>query len=101
MTAGRRYDPRKGRPTIAQSDKERCEALTVMTWWKSKNKKEQRCPFSARYLVQGKLLCRHHAVNEAVAICTERGDLKQISPPSPPGARVPTIHGNHAKGPTE
>ena len=81
----------RGRPLEATSDDDRCVALTVMTEWKRRNKKEQRCPFIGRYLVQGKLFCRHHAANEAVAICTERGDLKRVSFPRPVGSRVPTI----------
>ena len=81
----------KGKRRIADSDSERCEAMTVMTEWKRRKQIEQRCPFLARWVVQGKLLCRHHAVNEAIAIGMERGDVKRISPPTPVGARVVTF----------
>ena len=83
----------RGRPTIAQSDVDRCEALTVMTWWKIKNKKEQRCPFTARWLVQGHRFCRHHAVVESFAISMERGDIKRLAPVPPVvGHRVMTVN---------
>ena len=84
---------RRGRASIADHDAERCVALTVMTEWKRHNKREQRCPFRGRYMVQGKLFCKSHAYCEAVAICQERGDLKRIAHPPHVGSRVQTIHG--------
>ncbi len=81
----------KGYATVAETDDERCIALTLMTRWKRKNKSDQRCPFRGTYLVQGKLFCRHHAENEAVAICIELGHMKRVVLPRPNGSRVPTI----------
>ena len=82
---------RRGKPLIADSDADRCEALTVMTEWKVRNKKEQRCPFKARYVVQGHQFCSHHTRVEAVAICMERKDIRRlILPPSQSGQRVRT-----------
>ena len=84
---------RRGRPTVADRDVDRCEALTVMTEWKKAHKKEQRCPFTARWLVQSSKFCRHHAVCESFAIGMERGDIKRLSTPPPvTGHRVPTIY---------
>lgn len=82
----------KGKALLAGSDRERCEALTFMTRWKLARGREQRCPFKATWKVQGKLLCRHHAVKEAVAICVERGQMARLSPPPQAGARVRTVH---------
>jgi hypothetical protein len=63
-----------------------------MTWWKKVHKKEQRCPFTARYLVQGHRFCRHHAVVESFAIGMERGDIKRLAPMPPvAGHRVLTV----------
>lgn len=82
----------RGRPTISQSDADRCEALTVMTQWKIDNKREERCPFTVRWLVQGHGFCRHHAVLESFAIGMERGDIKRVAPMPPvSGHRVRTI----------
>ena len=77
---------------VADSDADRCEALTVMTAWKVHNKREQRCPFKARYIVQGHHFCRHHMSIEAVAICMERKDVERLLlPPRQSGQRVPVI----------
>lgn len=76
----------------ATSNDDRCEALTVMTDWKRANKCEQRCPFMAKYLVQGHQFCMHHARVEAVAICAEKGFIKRLSRPVPLfGARAVVI----------
>ena len=83
---------RRGRPTVAVSDADRCEAMTVMTPWKIRNKKEQRCPFTARWLVQDHQFCRHHAVVESFTIGMERGDIKRLFSQPVPGTRVLTIH---------
>ena len=69
---------RRGRPLVADRDCERCQALTGMTRWKTENKKEQRCPFMSKYLVEDKELCRHHAVMDAMALALERGVVKRI-----------------------
>ena len=85
---------RRGRPLISDSDLERCEALTVMTEWKKLNKREQRCPFMSKYLVDGKEFCRHHAVMEAMAIAIERGTVKRIPRAHPrQDQRVPIVKG--------
>ena len=82
----------RGRPILANKDSDRCEALTVMTEWKKRNKREQRCPFRATYTVQSKTLCRHHAVVEAMAICVERGDVKRVPVMRQPGMRVAAVN---------
>ncbi len=80
---------RRGRALQATSNDDRCEALTVMTDWKVRNKREQRCPFMAKYLVQGHQFCMHHARVEAVAICAEKGLLTRLARPVPVfGARA-------------
>mgnify|MGYP001567927255 CR=1 FL=1 len=84
---------RRGRPRIANGDVERCQALTVMTSWKIRNKREQRCPFESKYAVGGKELCRHHAVMEAMAIMIERLEVMRISRNMPrQDARVPVVN---------
>ena len=65
----------RGKPLVADSDTDRCEALTVMTQWKIAHKREQRCPFKARYVVRGKQFCTHHMRVEAVAIFMEQFDI--------------------------
>lgn len=83
---------RRGRPRIADRDAERCVALTVMTPWKIRKKREQRCPFQSKYVVQKKEFCRHHAVMEAMAIMIERGEIRRIPRTQKVGdGRVPTI----------
>jgi hypothetical protein len=78
----------KGRPRIANNDAERCQALTVMTEWKRRSGREQRCGFEAKYSVEDKRLCRHHAVQEVFAIGLEKGLIKRIVVPRTPGQRV-------------
>ena len=71
----------RGKPLLSNSDADRCEALTVMTKWKIANKRQERCPFMARYSVQGRQFCSHHARMEAVAICVEAGQMKRLALP--------------------
>lgn len=79
----------RGKPTVAKNDGERCQAATVMTLWKVAHKKEERCPFMARWQVEKKLLCRHHAVCESFAIGMEQGYIKRlVRPPLVAGQRV-------------
>ena len=79
----------RGKPLVADSDSDRCEALTVMTPWKIAHQREQRCPFKARYIVQGHHFCSPHARMEAVAICMEQDDMKRLpSQPRQDGQRV-------------
>ena len=79
----------RGKPSIATSNDDRCEALSIMTAWKRSKKVEERCPFMARYAMQGRQFCMHHARVEAMAICYEKGFLKRIVAPVPVvGARV-------------
>lgn len=81
---------RRGRPLVANSDAERCEALTVMTEWKIRNKREQRCPFVSKFFISGHAFCRHHAVMEAMAITMEKGIMTKIQRPVPvAGQHVP------------
>ena len=81
---------RRGRPLLAEKDNERCEAATVMTTWKKLNKREIRCPFMARWSVDGHLFCRQHAVVESFAIGVEKNYIKRLStPPIQAGQRVP------------
>jgi hypothetical protein len=68
----------RGKPLLSKSDDDRCEALTVMTTWKIERKKDQRCPFKAKMLVDEHQFCSHHARKEAVAICLEKGYIKRI-----------------------
>lgn len=87
-------DSLRGRPRIANNDDERCEALTIMTAWKIKNKRDQRCPFMARFQVQGHRFCRHHAVKECFAIGFERRLVRRlVALPPTDGVRVPTAKG--------
>ena len=82
---------KRGKPAIATSNANRCEALTPMTDYKRFNKMEERCPFMARYSVQGKQFCMHHARVEAMAVCYEKGLLSRLVAPVPVvGARVRT-----------
>lgn len=85
---------KRGKPRLSTSDGDRCIALTVMTPWKVAKKREERCPFMARYMVDGKQLCAHHMRMEAVAICMERGSIKRIAlPPPVTGQRVRVMKG--------
>ena len=69
------------KPLLSTIDKDRREALTVMTEWKKAHKKEERCPFMAKWLVDGRAFCMHHARQEAVAIALEKGYAKRIVRP--------------------
>ncbi len=80
---------RRGKPSLADSDDDRCVALTMMTEWKKAHKREERCPFKARWSVQGKQLCRHHMIVEVCAIAMEQGYIQRLYiPPSAVGQRV-------------
>ncbi len=68
---------------LATDTANRCEAATVMTEWKKYHKKEERCPFQAKWVVQGHKFCMHHARMEAVAIGVERGYIKRVYAPAP------------------
>lgn len=82
----------RGKPLVADSDADRCEALTIMSAWKVRRKIEQRCPFKARYVVQGHQFCMHHMRVEAVAICMERKDIHRLLlPPRVAGQRVQVV----------
>jgi hypothetical protein len=79
----------RGRPKLSESDDDRCEALTVMTRWKRENKKDGRCPFVAKWIVEGHQFCTHHARCEAVAIGIEKKFITRIlNPPPVAGQRV-------------
>lgn len=82
-----RYENRRGRPRLADKDEDRCQAATIMTRWKILNKRGERCPFMAKWAVQGKQFCRHHAVLEAFAIGHERGYVKRLTAPAPIGGQ--------------
>jgi hypothetical protein len=81
---------KRGKPLLATTIDNRCEAATVMTEWKKARKREERCPFMAKWAVQGHQFCMHHARIEAVAICVEKGYAKRIYAP-------PTVAGQRAK----
>jgi hypothetical protein len=71
----------RGKPAKATSDDNRCEALAIMTEWKRSNKREERCPFMAKWAVQGHQFCMHHARVQAVAICVEKGLMRRLAAP--------------------
>ena len=73
----------RGKPMLSKLDSDRCEALTVMTEWKQRNKREERCPFMAKYVLQGHQFCMHHTRVEAIAICVEKGLLTRLMAPPP------------------
>jgi hypothetical protein len=80
---------KRGKASLATEDNNRCEALTVMTEWKKAHNKEERCPFMARWTVQGHQFCMHHMRVEAVAIGVEKGLIKRMFiPPATSGQRV-------------
>jgi hypothetical protein len=79
----------RGRPSRATSNDDRCEALAIMTRWKRSKGIEERCPFMAKWVVQGHEFCMHHARVQAVAICVEKGFMKRLAAPIPvAGQRV-------------
>lgn len=80
----------RGKRRVANNDRERCVALTVMTSWKKSRGLEQRCSFAATYVVEKKRLCRHHAVQEAMAIGMEKGWVKRREMPRLSYGRVIT-----------
>lgn len=79
----------RGKPRLATKDDNQCEAATVMTEWKIAKKRPQRCPFMAKWVVQGKQFCMHHARMEAIAIGIEKGFITRVIVPHPiAGQRV-------------
>jgi len=42
----------------------KCEARTVMTWYRNDQVNGDRCSYYARFTVNGKQLCRIHAERE-------------------------------------
>jgi hypothetical protein len=79
----------RGKPMLSKTSDDRCEALTIMTEWKRQHKREERCPFMAKWIVGEHQFCLHHARCEAVAIGVEKGYIKRIAvPPAITGARV-------------
>jgi len=87
---------RRGKPLVADEDKDRCEALTVMTEWKKANHKEQQCPFVVKLSIGKKRLCYRHAILESLAILLIEGRAQILpSPPRPKYSQVPTIKDRH------
>lgn len=85
---------KRGKALLSTSDHDRCIALTVMTSWKVAQKREERCPFMAKWVVDGKQFCAHHMRCESVAICIEGGRVKRLAAPPPiTGQRVRVIKG--------
>jgi hypothetical protein len=82
----------RGKPRVANSEKDQCQALTVMTEWKRKHGIDQRRPYAAKFDMKGKRLCLRHAFCEALAIAVKSGDAKLIpAPPRLPYQPVLTI----------
>ncbi len=73
----------RGRPKLATADDNRCEAATIMTEWKRMKRREERCPFMAKWSIKGHQFCMHHARIEAVAIGIEQGFIKRMHIPPP------------------
>lgn len=84
----------RGRQQLSKRDDDRCIALTVMTPWKISKKREERCPFMAKWSVDGKQFCAHHMRMEAIAICLDSGHVKRMAAPPPViGQRVRVMKG--------
>ena len=87
----------RGKPLLADSESNRCEALTVMTEWKVKNHKEQQCPFAIKLSVGTKRLCYRHALLESLAISINNGTAHILpQPPRPKYGPVATIKNKRA-----
>lgn len=72
---------KRGQPLHATTDGDRCQATTFETEWKRTNKKDLRCPFIAKVLIDGRSLCNKHAQTDALAILMERHEAEIILRP--------------------
>ena len=76
----------RGRAMHAINDKDRCEAITILTEWKRANKVEPQCPFFAKLIIDEKRLCSRHAMLEAIAVLLTQGNAQIIPRPE---TRIP------------
>ena len=83
----------RGKPLVADSDDNRCQAITILTPWKKERKvADLRCPFMVKLAVGKKKLCYRHALLESLAILVSDGTAKILpQPPRPKYAPVQTI----------
>jgi hypothetical protein len=72
----------RGSPRLPENDGHRCQAVTIETEWKRRNKTDLRCPFFARLEINGKRLCNKHAEIEAVATLINLGKARRIMMPA-------------------
>lgn len=85
---------KRGLPLAADRPENQCEAVTIMTRWKRERKIGPRCPFYAKFRVNGKQLCLKHSHLEALFLLLRDGKAKRLPLPPPPRSpyhEVPTV----------
>lgn len=67
---------------MAIKDEDRCEALTILTEWKMRQKvTDLQCQFVSKLMVGEKQLCYRHGLMEALAILIREGKAIPIIQP--------------------